>query len=197
MSFSRLAMPNHIIWLLGGYLLFHSCLNISGELLFFADRDFYHDWWNSPNFSKFWQNWNLPVHRWFLRHLYKPLLAAGHSEKITTNANLSAGWSRGAAITMVFLVSSFFHEYTVSVPLRMLKPWLFVGFMCNAPLVEKQDLGTICVKETSGAAERVAGGEIWSKSWKPQYVALPRRWPTFAGEYSIQAPDKNRRLPPA
>jgi len=118
----RLAMPNHIIWLLGGYLLFHSCLNISGELLFFADRDFYHDWWNSPNFSKFWQNWNLPVHRWFLRHLYKPLLAAG--------------WSRGAAITMVFLVSSFFHEYTVSVPLRMLKPWLFVGFMCNAPLVQ-------------------------------------------------------------
>ena len=137
-------MPNHIIWLLGGYLLFHSCLNISGELLFFADRDFYHDWWNSPNFSKFWQNWNLPVHRWFLRHLYKPLLAAGPSEKSTTNGNLSAGWSRGAAITMVFLVSSFFHEYTVSVPLRMLKPWLFVGFMCNAPLVEKQDLGTVC-----------------------------------------------------
>jgi len=118
----RLAMPNHIIWLLGGYLLFHSCLNISGELLFFADRDFYHDWWNSPNFSKFWQDWNLPVHRWFLRHIYKPLLAAG--------------WSRGAAITMVFLVSSFFHEYTVSVPLRMLKPWLFIGFMCNAPLVQ-------------------------------------------------------------
>ena len=74
-------MPNHIIWLLGGYLVFHSCLNISGELLFFADRDFYHDWWNSPNFSKFWQDWNLPVHRWFLGHLYKPLLAAGFVRK--------------------------------------------------------------------------------------------------------------------
>ena len=81
-------MPNHIIWLLGGYLLFHSCLNISGELLFFADRDFYHDWWNSPNFSKFWQDWNLPVHRWFLRHIYKPLLAAGFSgEKKNTHCN--------------------------------------------------------------------------------------------------------------
>ena len=75
-------MPNHVIWLLGGYLIFHSCLNISGELLFFADRDFYHDWWNSPNFSKFWQDWNLPVHRWFLRHIYKPLLAAGFVLKI-------------------------------------------------------------------------------------------------------------------
>ena len=81
LSISRLAIPNHIIWLLGGYLVFHSCLNISGELLYFADRDFYHDWWNSTNFSKFWQNWNLPVHRWFLRHIYKPLLAAGFSQK--------------------------------------------------------------------------------------------------------------------
>ena len=81
LSISRLAIPNHIIWLLGGYLVFHSCLNISGELLYFADRDFYHDWWNSTNFSKFWQNWNLPVHRWFLRHIYKPLLAAGFSRK--------------------------------------------------------------------------------------------------------------------
>jgi len=121
----RLAMPNHVLWLLSGYLIFHSVLNITGELLQFADRDFYQDWWNSPNFSKFWQNWNLPVHRWCLRHLYKPLLAAG--------------WSRRWAITIVFLVSSFFHEYTVSVPLRMLKPWLFIGFMLNAPLVQVSD----------------------------------------------------------
>merc|ERR1712004_13083 len=120
----RLAMPNHVLWLLSGYLIFHSVLNITGELLQFADRDFYQNWWNSPNFSKFWQNRNLPVHRWCLRHLYKPLLAAG--------------WSRSWAITIVFLVSSCFHEYTVSVPLRMLKPWLFIGFMLNAPLVIKE-----------------------------------------------------------
>ena len=141
LSISRLAIPNHIIWLLGGYLVFHSCLNISGELLYFADRDFYHDWWNSTNFSKFWQNWNLPVHRWFLRHIYKPLLAAGFSRKHIMKVSYPSGWSRGAAITIVFLVSSFFHEYTVSVPLRMLKPWLFIGFMCNVPLVQKHIAG--------------------------------------------------------
>lgn len=118
----RLSLPNHIIWLLGGYLVFHSCLNISGEVLHFADRQFYRDWWNSPNFSRFWQDWNLPVHRWFLRHLYKPLVAAG--------------WSRTSAVFLVFLVSSLLHEYTVSVPLRILKPWLFLGFMCNVPLVQ-------------------------------------------------------------
>ena len=40
----------------------------------------------------------------------------------------------------MFLVSSFFHEYTVSVPLRMLKPWLFIGFMLNAPLVKEKKI---------------------------------------------------------
>merc|ERR1712004_904005 len=89
----RLAMPNHVLWLLSGYLLFHSVLNITGELLQFADRDFYQDWWNSPNFSKFWQNWNLPVHRWCLRHLYKPLLAAGqfHVDIAKINSSMQVG----------------------------------------------------------------------------------------------------------
>ena len=48
---------------------------------------------------------------------------------------------------MVFLVSSFFHEYTVSVPLRMLKPWLFIGFMCNAPLVDKGKISEQCLRK--------------------------------------------------
>ena len=72
-----------MLWLLGGWLLFHSLLNLSGELLQFADRwsrnnvggqlmvsrDFYHDWWNSTNFAQFWQDWNLPIHKWFVRSL--------------------------------------------------------------------------------------------------------------------------------
>ena len=34
------------------YLLFHSLLNTLGELLQFADRDFYHDWWNAANLAR-------------------------------------------------------------------------------------------------------------------------------------------------
>ena len=59
----KLSLPNHIIWLVFFYIYFHSFLNTLGELLNFADRDFYQDWWNSPNLEKFWQNWNLPVHK--------------------------------------------------------------------------------------------------------------------------------------
>ena len=59
----KLSLPNHVLWLAGFYLYFHSFLNTAGELLQFADRDFYHDWWNSRNLEKFWANWNLPVHK--------------------------------------------------------------------------------------------------------------------------------------
>ncbi|CAF1656388.1 unnamed protein product, partial [Didymodactylos carnosus] len=37
----RLAIPNHLIWLIFFYLVFHSCLNAIAELLQFDDRLFY------------------------------------------------------------------------------------------------------------------------------------------------------------
>ena len=103
----KLSLPNHIIWLIFFYIYFHSFLNTLGELLNFADRDFYQDWWNSSNLEKFWQNWNLPVHKWCLRHLYKPLL--------------QSGLSKTAASTVVFSLSAILHEYLLSVPLKMFK----------------------------------------------------------------------------
>ena len=67
----KLAIPNHLIWLVWFYLIFHSFLNTVGEVLRFADREFYRDWWNSNNVLDFWKTWNLPVHRWAVRHLFK------------------------------------------------------------------------------------------------------------------------------
>ena len=67
----KLAIPNHLIWLVWFYLIFHSFLNTVGEVLRFADREFYRDWWNSNNVLEFWKTWNLPVHRWAVRHLFK------------------------------------------------------------------------------------------------------------------------------
>ena len=42
----KIAVPNLIIWLLGFYAFFHLYLNLIAELLRFADREFYRDWWN-------------------------------------------------------------------------------------------------------------------------------------------------------
>jgi diacylglycerol O-acyltransferase-1 len=58
----KLAVPNSAIWLLMFYSVFHSYLNLCGELLRFGDRLFYRDWWNAQTLDVYWRNWNLPVH---------------------------------------------------------------------------------------------------------------------------------------
>ena len=68
-----------MIWLTSFYLVFHSALNLSGELLRFADREFYYGWWNANNILEFWKTWNVPVHRFCVRHIFKPMLRAGYS----------------------------------------------------------------------------------------------------------------------
>nr|XP_020504148.1 diacylglycerol O-acyltransferase 1-like [Labrus bergylta] len=116
----RLAVPNHLLWLVFFYCFFHSSMNFSAELLRFGDRQFYKDWWNSETVTYFWQNWNIPVHKWCLRHFYKPLLRKGFSKIVSQSA--------------VFFLSAFFHEYLVSVPLRMFRLWAFMGMMAQLPL---------------------------------------------------------------
>ncbi|XP_058980795.1 diacylglycerol O-acyltransferase 1 isoform X2 [Musca domestica] len=116
----KLALPNHLVWLCFFYLTFHSFLNATGEILHFADRNFYNDWWNSNNIDTFWRTWNMPVHRWCVRHLYIPVVKMGYSSR--------------QASTIVFLISAFFHEYLVSVPLQTYKIWAFLGMMGQIPL---------------------------------------------------------------
>ncbi|GFR93872.1 O-acyltransferase [Elysia marginata] len=113
-------IPNHLIWLVFFYCFFHSMLNVLAELTKFGDREFYSDWWNAEAVSDFWKDWNIPVHRFCTRHIYKPLLRKGLSKL--------------AASTCVFLVSAFFHEYLVSVPLRMFKAWAFMGMLMQVPI---------------------------------------------------------------
>ena len=115
----KLAIPNHVIWLIWFYLFFHSLLNIAAELTRFADREFYRDWWNSESVYYFWSNWNIPVHKWCARHLYVPLM--------------SLGLNKCQASTAVFFVSAFFHEYLVSVPLKMFRMWAFTGMLIQLP----------------------------------------------------------------
>ncbi|XP_070604538.1 diacylglycerol O-acyltransferase 1 isoform X2 [Erythrolamprus reginae] len=116
----KLAVPNHLIWLIFFYWFFHSSLNFIAEILQFGDREFYRDWWNAESVTYFWQNWNIPVHKWCLRHFYKPMIKKGTRK-----------WTGQVA---VFLASAFFHEYLVSVPLKMFRLWAFMGMMAQVPL---------------------------------------------------------------
>lgn len=116
----KLAVPNHLIWLIFFYWFFHSSMNFVAELMQFGDREFYRDWWNSETVTYFWANWNIPVHKWCLRHFYKPMLRRGINRRL--------------AQTAVFLGSAFFHEFLVSIPLKMFRLWAFMGMMAQVPL---------------------------------------------------------------
>ena len=75
-----MAVPSNIIWMIWFVWFFHCWLNFLAEILMFSDREFYRDWWNAHDVQSFWKAWNIPVHKWCARHIYKPLLRSGYSK---------------------------------------------------------------------------------------------------------------------
>ncbi|KAG2712857.1 hypothetical protein I3760_04G145700 [Carya illinoinensis] len=117
----KLSVPNLYVWLCMFYCFFHLWLNILAELLRFGDREFYKDWWNAKTVEEYWRMWNMPVHKWMIRHIYFPCLRNGIP--------------KGAASLIAFLVSAVFHELCIAVPCHMFKLWAFIGIMFQVPLV--------------------------------------------------------------
>eukprot|EP00386_Alphamonas_edax_P013460 GDKI01041556.1.p1 GENE.GDKI01041556.1~~GDKI01041556.1.p1 ORF type:complete len:510 (-),score=147.73 GDKI01041556.1:71-1600(-) len=118
----KLSLPILYIWLLMFVSLFHNWLNFLAEVTRFGDRQFYLDWWNASSFGEYWRKWNLPIHEFMTRHVYKPML--------------SLGMNKNVALVMVFFISSVLHEYVVTVPLRVgVQFWVFLAFMGQIPLV--------------------------------------------------------------
>ncbi|XP_022154718.1 diacylglycerol O-acyltransferase 1A [Momordica charantia] len=117
----KLSVPNLYVWLCMFYCFFHLWLNILAEVLCFGDREFYKDWWNAQTVEEYWRMWNMPVHKWMVRHIYFPCLRNGIP--------------KGVAIVISFLVSAVFHELCIAVPCHMFKLWAFIGIMFQIPLV--------------------------------------------------------------
>ena len=76
------------------------------------------DWWNATTIGEYWRLWNMPVHKWLLRHVYYPALRLG--------------MGRTPAMVLVFFVSACFHELLIGWPLHMIRGWAFVGVMGQA-----------------------------------------------------------------
>lgn len=117
----KLSVPTLYVWLCMFYCFFHLWLNILAELLRFGDREFYKDWWNARTFEEYWRMWNMPVHKWMVRHIYFPCLRNGIP--------------KGVSVLIAFLISAIFHELCIAVPCHMFKLWAFLGIMFQVPLV--------------------------------------------------------------
>ncbi len=98
----KLSTISLVIWLAGFFALFQSFLNALAEVMKFADREFYTDWWNSPSVGVYWRTWNKPVYQFMKRHVLSPLIGRG--------------WSPKAASMGVFFFSAVLHEVLVGIP---------------------------------------------------------------------------------
>ena len=96
---------------------------------------------NAKSIAEFWRNWNLPVHRWCVRHLYKPLL-------------IQWNLSPTAASFGIFFFSGLMHEYVISTSISMVCIHFLLGMTLQQPL----DMATGNLHRTS---PRLANSIVW------------------------------------
>jgi len=118
----KLSIPSMVMWLLMFYTLFHCYLNIVAELTMYADRAFYHKWYNATTLKRFWADWNQPVHEFCLRHLYIDVVKYGNVGK-------------EYALLGTFLISAVLHELIFSVAFKTVRGWFFGGMLLQVPLI--------------------------------------------------------------
>ncbi|XP_017090461.2 sterol O-acyltransferase 1 [Drosophila bipectinata] len=109
-------LPSAVIFLCGFYLILHSWLNFTSELLRFGDRMFYKDWWTAHTYDGYYRNWNVVVHDWLYEYVYKDMYT-----------HVFRG-SKIAASLSVFLISALVHEQILGFALQMFFPVMFVFF---------------------------------------------------------------------
>uniref|UniRef100_A0A8C5EBE7 Sterol O-acyltransferase 1 n=1 Tax=Gouania willdenowi TaxID=441366 RepID=A0A8C5EBE7_GOUWI len=107
-----------LILFLGFFAFLHCWLNAFAEMLRFADRMFYKDWWNSTSFANYYRTWNVVVHDWLYYYVYRDILF------------MSRKRFRTAAMLLVFTVSAVVHEYILAICFGFFYPVLFCLFMC-------------------------------------------------------------------
>ena len=124
-AYSKLLLPCNSFFLLGFFFVFEYWCSFFAELTCFADRHFYSDWWNGVSFYDFSTRWNVPVHRFLQKYIYRHLIE-------------EAKYSKSTAMTITFLYSSIFHELVMFVmmgPSKYIFAFLFFYQMLQIPLI--------------------------------------------------------------
>ncbi|KAF2277977.1 uncharacterized protein EI97DRAFT_373863 [Westerdykella ornata] len=139
----KLSTISLFCWLCGFFALFQSFLNALAEIMTFADREFYGDWWNVSSIRTYWTTWNKPVTNFMRRHIYSPLVARG--------------CPKGLAQMIVFCISGVLHELLVGIPTHNVIGVAFAGMMFQIPLILLTDV----IQTFKGIRGKVAGNMIF------------------------------------
>nr|XP_019049785.1 sterol O-acyltransferase [Kwoniella bestiolae CBS 10118]OCF28715.1 sterol O-acyltransferase [Kwoniella bestiolae CBS 10118] len=133
-SFINLALPMMVNYL---FIIFECVCTGFAELSYFADREFYQDWWNSTSWDQFSRKWNKPVHTFLLRHVYASTM---------TGLQLS----RTSAAFVTFLLSALCHELVMAVVTKKIRPYLFLMQMAQLPMIALGKLPIVKRNKTVG-----------------------------------------------
>ncbi|XP_062975667.1 sterol O-acyltransferase 2 isoform X2 [Elgaria multicarinata webbii] len=116
LSIFNATLPGMVLLLACFFGLLHCWQNAFAEMLRFADRTFYKDWWNSTSFSTYYRKWNVTVHDWLYCYIYQDFLW------------LLRGKGRAVAMLSVFIVSAAVHEYSFTLCFGFFYPVMFTLF---------------------------------------------------------------------
>lgn len=109
-------IPGFMIQILSFYCLLHSWLNFTSELMTFADRMFYEDWWTSSSFKIYYRKWNVVVQDWLYEYIYKDVYEY-----------VLKGSKTGAALVTI-TVSAVIHEFIIGFSFGFFYPVLLTFF---------------------------------------------------------------------
>lgn len=118
----KLMTPCLLLGILSFFMIFEYVLNWAAEVTRFGDRHFYEDWWNSKDMADWARKWNLPVHRFLEKHVFKASINRWRFSKRT-------------AQILTFVYSSVLHELVVGFALRKRVFCLFMMQMSQLPLM--------------------------------------------------------------
>ncbi|TPX44434.1 hypothetical protein SeMB42_g02761 [Synchytrium endobioticum] len=120
MSFNCM-LPSMVVFIFGFFGVLHCWLNLWAELLQFADREFYKDWWNSTSFNEFYRKWNGVVYDWLYTYCYLDSV-------VFFERYFSKPAARRVAAVLVIEASAVVHEYILACALGYCYPMLLVMF---------------------------------------------------------------------
>ncbi|KAF0977113.1 hypothetical protein FDP41_003766 [Naegleria fowleri] len=118
----NLAIPSMAIWMLLFYCVFHCFLNATAELVRYADREFYLEWWNATSVSQYWRLWNRPVLKFMSRHIY------------VESMRRVKGFNKVWAALSTFFVTAVLHEYVLIMTFRVFRAYFFTMVIAQIPL---------------------------------------------------------------
>lgn len=135
LEYVKLAVFMFIEWIAVFDAIFNGYLEMLNAL-FSTNEIFYLDWHRAKTFADFWRRWNLAIHLWLNKYIFKNVSdlvgsfipTPKDSSKIR---NIISVLPKHVSLLLTFLVSGIIHEYVIYIMLKGVYGWFFVSMMLN------------------------------------------------------------------